>query len=66
MRRRLTHAGNTAWATATVDGEMVNKDGSRLKIDARWTSVWEKRGNEWLIVHEHFSMPFPEQPPAKK
>jgi ketosteroid isomerase-like protein len=63
---QVHHAGNAAWATATVDGEMVNKDGSRLKIDARWTSVWEKRGNEWLIVHEHFSMPFPEQPPAKK
>jgi hypothetical protein len=25
-----------------------------------------ERGNEWLIVHEHFSMPFPEQLPAKK
>jgi ketosteroid isomerase-like protein len=45
---------------------MVNNDGSRLKIDARWTSVWEKRGDTWLIVHEHFSMPLPEPPPPKK
>lgn len=57
-------AGKTAWATATVDGEMVNKDGSSLKVDARWTSVWEQRGSDWLIVHEHFSMPLPE-PTAK-
>lgn len=59
-------AGNTAWATGTVDGEMVNNDGSRMKVDARWTTVWEKRGNDWLIVHEHFSMPLPEPPPPKK
>jgi ketosteroid isomerase-like protein len=55
-------SGNLAWAAATVDGEMLNKDGSRMKMDARWTSVWEKRGNSWLIVHEHFSMPLPEAP----
>lgn len=59
-------AGNVAWGTATVDGMMVNKDGSSMKIDARWTTVWEKRGNDWLIVHEHFSMPAPEPPPPPK
>jgi ketosteroid isomerase-like protein len=56
-------AGNMAWATALVDGDMVNKDGSKMKIDARWTTVWEKRGNNWLIVHDHFSMPLPEAAP---
>jgi ketosteroid isomerase-like protein len=54
---QVHHHGNLAWATATVDGDMANKDGSLLKIDARWTSVWEKRGNNWVIVHDHFSMP---------
>ncbi len=58
------HARNVAWTTATIDGELVKKDGSRLKIDARWTSVWEKRGSNWFIVHDHFSMPLPE-PSAK-
>jgi len=32
-------------------------------MDARWTTVWEKRGNNWLIVHDHFSAPLPEPPP---
>ena len=58
-------SGNIAWAAATVDGVMVNKDGSRMNLDARWTSVWEKRGNGWLIVHDHFSVPLSEPaPPA--
>jgi ketosteroid isomerase-like protein len=63
---QVHNAGSTVWTTATVDGEMVNNDGTRLKIDARWTCVWEKRGTDWLIVHEHFSMPLPEPPPPKK
>ncbi|MBE3123637.1 MAG: nuclear transport factor 2 family protein [Planctomycetes bacterium] len=60
---QVHHAGNVAWATATVDGDMVNNDGSSLKIDGRWTTVWERRGNAWLIVHDHFSMPLPEPTP---
>jgi ketosteroid isomerase-like protein len=61
---QLHRAGNVTWTTATVDGEMINKDGSSMKVDARWTTVWEKRAGKWLIVHEHFSMPLPE--PAAK
>lgn len=56
-------SGTIAWAAATVDGVMVNKDGSRMNLDGRWTSVWEKRGNGWLIVHDHFSVPLPEPAP---
>jgi ketosteroid isomerase-like protein len=56
-------AGNTAWATATVDADLSLKDGSRSRLDGRWTSIWEKRGNEWLIVHEHVSSPLPPPPP---
>ena len=62
---RVHESGGLAWATATVDGEIVNKDGSRLKLDARWTSVWEKPGGTWVIVHDHFSQPLPEPPPPK-
>jgi ketosteroid isomerase-like protein len=62
---QVHQAGSLAWATATVDGEIVNKDGSHLKLDARWTSVWEKRGSTWVIVHDHFSQPLPEPPPPK-
>ena len=59
------NVGNTAWATALVDAELVPKEGKAGKIDARWTTVWEKRGNNWLIVHDHFSAPLPEPPPPK-
>jgi ketosteroid isomerase-like protein len=54
--------GNTAWTTATVAVDGAMKDGSRLRLDGRWTLVWEKRGNDWLIVHEHASAPLPPPP----
>lgn len=60
---RTEQRGNVAWGTATVSTEVVNKDGSKWPpLDVRWTVVWEKRGSDWLIVHEHFSAPAP--PPA--
>jgi len=55
-----THqSGKTAWTTATVHVDWVSKDGAKEAFDARWTLVWEKRGKDWLIVHEHFSRPEP-------
>src|SRR6266851_4703066 len=58
-------AGNVAWTTALVDAVMNDKDGKQEKMNARWTTVWEKRGNNWLIVHDHFSVPLPPPPPPK-
>jgi ketosteroid isomerase-like protein len=52
-------SGNMAWTTATVDGDLALKDGSRVRLEGRWTTIWEKRGSEWLIVHEHVSVPLP-------
>ncbi len=49
--------GNLAWATATLHAELTGKDGSKLPLDGRWTLIWEKRGKDWLIVHEHYSAP---------
>lgn len=61
---QIHRTGNTAWSSALVDGEIVMKDGSRMPVNARWTSVWEKRpSGKWLIVHDHFSMPLPEPAP---
>ena len=63
---RVHRSGDLAWATATVDSDLVGNDGSHMKIDARWTTVWQKRGSKWLIVHDHFSAPLPEPAtPAK-
>lgn len=55
-----THVrGNLAWATATLRFDMLTKGGAKVPLDARWTLVWEKRGKDWLVVHEHTSVPLP-------
>ncbi len=54
------HSGNLAWGTATVHMVMTAKGGQPKPVDGRWTVVWEKKGPDWLIVHEHFSAPMPE------
>lgn len=45
------------WTTSTVDMEVVTKDGKTQKMTARWTAIWHKHGNQWLIAHEHVSVP---------
>jgi len=49
--------GTHAIGQAIVDLDFEGKDGKRTTSEARWTVVWERRGNGWLIVHEHVSMP---------
>ncbi len=49
--------GRLAWGTATWHADTVMKDGSSSPLDGRWTVVWEKRGDKWLIIHEHVSVP---------
>jgi ketosteroid isomerase-like protein len=46
-----------AWATATGHGTMNRKTGAKEEFDFRWTVLWEKSGDDWLIVHEHVSTP---------
>ena len=67
---QIHNSGNIAWTTAVARVEMVRRDGVRAVMTPRWTTVWEKRGGTWQIVHEHFSMapsfgpPAPPNPPA--
>ncbi len=49
--------GNLAWATATWHGELNRKDGGNERIDGRYTAVLERRGDRWLVIHEHMSVP---------
>ncbi len=49
--------GNLVWGTATVHEVDTKTDGSKGEGDFRWTVVWEKEGGQWLIVHEHVSLP---------
>ncbi|PYV12026.1 MAG: hypothetical protein DMG07_17955 [Acidobacteria bacterium] len=62
---RARQRGNLAWGTATVHVDLVKKDGAKEPMDARWTVLWQKTGDDWLVFHEHFSVPLPSPPPKK-
>ena len=49
--------GNWAWATATWRAELTKKDGNQEHLEGRYSAVLEKRGEQWLVVHEHMSVP---------
>lgn len=62
----LRRGPKVTWATATLDFEILRKDGGReLLEDLRWTLIWEKRGRDWLLVHEHLSVPMGNTPQKK-
>ena len=48
---------NLAWATATGHAVLTKKTGAKEEADFRWTVLWEKEGTDWLIIHEHASVP---------
>ncbi|HEY5990945.1 MAG TPA: nuclear transport factor 2 family protein [Candidatus Udaeobacter sp.] len=54
---RVHRQGNWAWATATWRAELTKKDGSQEHVEGRYSAVLEKRGGQWLVVHEHMSVP---------
>jgi ketosteroid isomerase-like protein len=51
--------GNWAWVAYTFEVQMRPKGGKVEGGPGRGTDVLEKRGNQWVIVHEHVSMPAP-------
>lgn len=54
---RTTARGPIAWTSATVNADGVLKASGPIKVTIRHTAVWERRGSQWLIVHEHVSVP---------
>jgi len=54
---KVTRRGNMALTTLTFHLSGKQKDGTALDFDCRHTIVWEKRGGQWLIIHEHISKP---------
>jgi ketosteroid isomerase-like protein len=54
---KTTMRGNVAWTSATVKGDGTLKASGPIHVVIRHTAIWEKRGGDWLIVHEHVSVP---------
>ena len=54
---KITRRGNVALTTLTFHLSAKQKDSSAMEFDGRHTIVWEKRGRQWLIIHEHVSKP---------
>lgn len=54
---KVTRRGNLAITTLTFHLSAKQKDGTPVEFDGRHTIVWEKRGGQWLIIHEHVSKP---------
>jgi ketosteroid isomerase-like protein len=54
---RATRRGNVAWTTVPMHFYEKTKDGKVMEADLRYTGIWEKRGSNWLLVHEHVSVP---------
>lgn len=70
---QVSGEGNICWiaADAVVRAQI---EGRTRMFDGRCTAVLEKRGEDWLFVQSHFSMPaanqlagmsFPEEPPEE-
>jgi len=54
---RVTRRGMIAWTTVPMHLTEKTKDGKTIEMDLRYTGIWEKRGANWLLVHDHLSAP---------
>ncbi len=56
---KIKTKGDVAWITLTFNLSGDLKDGKKMNMDLRQTSILEKRKGKWFIVHEHISAPLP-------
>jgi ketosteroid isomerase-like protein len=54
---KVTRHGNVAWTTVSMHFTAKMKDGKTIDTAVRYTGIWEKHGKNWLLVHEHLSVP---------
>lgn len=54
---KVTRRGTVAWTTVTMHLSEKTKNGKDVDTDLRYTGIWERRGNSWVLVHEHLSVP---------
>ena len=57
---RVRRAGDVAWTAHTFRVEAEPEGAEPQAFDARHTIVWVRRGEGWLAVHEHASLPIQE------
>jgi ketosteroid isomerase-like protein len=57
--------GDVAVTAVTGRADVVEKSGTKNSLEWRWTGVWEKEGKDWLIAHDHLSVPLPMPPTAE-
>jgi uncharacterized protein (TIGR02246 family) len=58
---KVTRKGTTVAITTVgyAGAGVLKQGGAEVKFDGRHTAVWERRGAEWVIIHEHVSAPAP-------
>lgn len=56
----ISAAGSVAWASADATFK-VEAGGQEMAFPARFTGVFEKRDDQWLVAQAHFSLPAPDQ-----
>ena len=54
---KATRHGNIAWTTVPMHLSAKMKDGKTIDTPVRYTGIWEKKGKNWVLVHEHLSAP---------
>jgi ketosteroid isomerase-like protein len=54
---KVTRRGNVAWTNVPMHLSEKTKDGKNVELALRYTGIWEKHGKNWLLVHEHLSVP---------
>jgi ketosteroid isomerase-like protein len=54
---KVTRRGMIAWMTVPMHLTDKTKDGKTTELEIRYTGIWEKRGANWVLVHEHLSAP---------
>jgi len=54
---KVSRRGTLAWTTVSMHFSETTKDGKSTETQVRYTGIWEKRGANWLLVHEHLSTP---------
>lgn len=57
---KVSRRGMIAWTTVSMQLIEKPKNGKTTEMKLRYTGIWEKRGANWVLVHDHLSAPLPE------